>query len=170
MPADTRLVPADAEDIISQIHQWRRREQLGPSRSFAVSFHTGQPLRWAGAAGGPDSGASAAASGIQGLHDALNSEFQASVSRIGELPPVIPTARGFLGRAAIRILQKLLWWHTRSLQFFGKAVGKRFDDELQVLTNLALEQAEMRAEIAALREEVSQLREPKPEAGGSAGR
>ena len=170
MPDDTRLVPVDAEDIVSQIHRLRMREQLEMRRGPAVSFHTGQALHWASAAGGPDNGAGAAASGIQGMYDSLHSEFRVSVSRIGELPPVIPTARGFLGRAAIRILQKLLWWHTRSLQIFGEAVGKRFDDELQVLTNLALAQAEMRAEIAALREEVRQLREPKPQAGGSAGR
>ena len=57
------------------------------------------------------------------------------------------------GSIAIRLLRALLWWYTGSVQVFSNSVADQFYEELDFLELLACEQAEIRAEVAALREE-----------------
>ena len=69
------------------------------------------------------------------------------------------TCRGYFGRVAIGVLQRLLWWYTRSLRHFVGSVGMHFHDTVEAIESLACMQEANRIEIAALREEVRRLRE-----------
>jgi hypothetical protein len=162
MAVNTQPVSVDAEDIYSQIRRRQPREQLGVDRNTAVRFYTGPICDKTIISAGTDSITDPVADGFRALSASLDSDFAVSISRLGERPPGIPTLRGYLGGAIIRILQGLLWWYTRSLQIFGRAVSEQLGRQIQILERLALAQADARAEIAALREEVRQLKEAKP--------
>jgi hypothetical protein len=156
MSADTQLVPADAGDILTQVLDQIRRESLFPRAGGAVRFYSGRAPRSAQRGGrfpGPECGG-AAARWLEALHDRLRDDLQPTVPAIGAAPPGLPTLRGICGSIVIRLLRALLWWHSESVQVFSNSVVDQFYEELGFLEILVCEQAEIRAEVAALREEV----------------
>jgi hypothetical protein len=64
-----------------------------------------------------------------------------------------------VGRLAIGILQRLLWWYTRSLKHFAESLGSHLQGSTETIEVLACTLEMNRMEIAALREEIRALRE-----------
>ena len=155
MSADTQLVPADAGDIFAQVRDQIRRESLVTRSVGAVRFYAGRAPRSARRIGSlPGSECRTdAARGLVFLHERLIERLQPTIPAIGGAPPSSPTLRGMCGSIAIRLLRALLWWYTGSVQVFSNSVADQFYEELDFLELLACEQAEIRAEVAALREE-----------------
>jgi hypothetical protein len=153
----------EAEDIFYQVWRQLRRDVLLPGHGTAIRFYSGAVRNWNAAGRQPTLRASEDAEEISGLlqtlYTSLNSSFADSVARIGGVPPVTATVRGYFGCVAIRVLQRLLWWYTRSLHHFVRSVGMHFHDTTEVIESLACMQEANRIEIAALREEVRLLRE-----------
>jgi hypothetical protein len=165
MSVDSKSRPVEAEDILNQVRRQLRRESVLPARTAtAVRFYSGPVRNWRGGAG--DGGAlrtaddsEEVAERLRALYLSLDSRFATSVAGIGAMPPIIPTWRGFVGRAAIGVLQRLLWWYTRSLQRSAETVGLHLHEMAELIESLAFLQEVNRLEVAALREEVWRLRE-----------
>jgi hypothetical protein len=154
----------EAEDIIDQVRRQLRREKLLPRRGAAIRFYSGgvvKSYRAASRKPAPPTSEDVEeiAERVQTLYTSLESSFAASAAQIGEVPPVTATVRGFFGRVAIGILQRLLWWYTRSLHRFAATAGMHLHDTTEAIERLACMQEANRIEIAALREEVRRLRE-----------
>jgi hypothetical protein len=153
---DNPLVTVDAAAILDQVSSRIRQEALIPERGSAVRFYSGR-VRGAIAMEAADAYAGTALR-LQALQMSLNRELESAITRIGAAPPHAGTLRGRFGAAAIAALQRVLWWYTRSLHPFADSVASQFQAELETLKSMAYAQESLRAELAALREEVRSLR------------
>lgn len=156
-----RLSPARAEDILGQVRRQIRREVLFPIRHTAVRLYTGVPRVWNSgvAKRSQQSSSEELAERLEGLFSSLDVGFAASAREIGEMPAPAPTLRGTVGRFAITVLQKLLWWYTRSLKQLAESTGNHLQASTEAIELLACMTEANRREIAALREEIRGLRE-----------
>ena len=153
---DNPMVTVEAAAILDQVSSRIRQEALIPERGSAVRFYSG-PAHGAGALDAADVFAETALR-LEALQASLNRELDSAIARIGAAPPGAATVRGRLGAAAIAVLQRLLWWYTRSLHPFAGSVANQLQAELETLKSMARAQQTLRTELAALREEVSSLR------------
>src|SRR5689334_14165140 len=114
MSVDT-LSPARAEDILGQVRGQLRREVLFPVQHTAIRWYSGSPRVWNSgvARRGPTRPSDEFAERLQVLYASLDTRVAASAVGIGEMPAPAPTVRGAVGRVAIGVLQRLLWWYTR---------------------------------------------------------
>lgn len=160
MSSDTKLVTVDVNDLLNQV--LRRLQDPAPAgeNRSAVTFHAGPVPRWKPilAAKSPPAGFTATAEHLQAIRKSFLSTLEPSIERLGEMPPCGATFRARLGRVAIRGLQQLLWWYTAPIRVFAAASWKHLQEELAMLESLADAQEAARNDIAALREEVRQVR------------
>jgi hypothetical protein len=156
-----RLNTARAEDILGQVRRQLRREVLFPIQSRAVRLYSGPTCVWDGGSSQRDQADSSEelADRLQALYRSLDDSFAISSAEIGEMPAVAPTFRGAVGRFAIGILQRLLWWYTRSLRNFAGSVGTHLQSSTEAIEVLSCMLRMHEIEIASLREEVLILRE-----------
>lgn len=96
---------------------------------------------------------------LRGLCGYLDGGLAMDASRIGAMPPVSDSLRGRLGHFTIGILQRLLWWYTRSLEQFARSLGTHLEGTTAAVGTLACMVRDNQREIALLREEVKMLRE-----------
>jgi hypothetical protein len=171
-PASGELVTTDAAAIVEQVASRIRQEALIPERESAVRFYSGRARNRTSAGPGRSLHAPAEpnpegrlpadlaeiALRLEALQASLNADVINGIPRIGGCPSTAPTLRGRFGAAAVRILQRLLWWYTRSLQSFTDSLADQFQAELEALKSMVCAQAETRKELAALREEMNQLK------------
>ena len=157
MQSDTKPVPVDADDLIDQVRGNLFNQAPGDEHASAVQFYSGPVPRWKPVL--PGSGDSAGIAGhLQKLRLSFVQEIEPGIERIGEMPSYTATFRARCGRVAIRFLQRLLWWYTSPLRLFAGAVWKHLQEELLVLEQLAHAQQSAQRDLAALQEEVRQLR------------
>ena len=172
MSVDIKTWPVDAVDILHQVSRQIRRDSVLPARTIsAVRFHFGPVQSWRGGvvegrAPEPLDDFEEAAHRLQVLYKSLDTSFATGVAQIGAMPPTVATWRGFLGRAVIRMLQRLLWWYTRSVQGYAESMGSHFHKTAEVLESLAYMQEVNRMEIVALRDEVRRLQSQLPAEAG----
>lgn len=160
MSVDT-LSPARAEDILGQVRGQLRREVLFPVHHTAIRWYSGSPRVWNSgvARRGPTRPSDDVAERVQGLYTFLDTRLGASAAELGEMPAPAPTIRGAAGRVAIGVLQRLLWWYTRSLKHFAGSLGTYLQGSTETIEVLACTVEINRIEIAALRDEIRVLRE-----------
>jgi hypothetical protein len=155
-----RLHTAHAEDILGHVRRQLRREVLFPTRTSAVRWYSGPPCVWdSGPQRGPANGSDELGDRLQALYRSLDGSFAIGSAGIGEMPAVAHTFRGAMGRFAIGILQRLMWWHIRSLKNFAGSVGTHLQDSTEAIEVLSCMLRMHQIEIASLREEVLVLRE-----------
>lgn len=153
---------AQAADIIEQVRRRLMHDSLTPQHESAVRFYRG-PIRLGGTASSPHFQGIApeehcdVAVRLRALQDSLLTDFERVLAAIGDPPPAPSSFRGRVGRLAVVILRRLLWWYTRSVLAFGDAVSSQFQDQTAVLAALALEQEAQRAELQTLRQQVREL-------------
>jgi hypothetical protein len=159
-----RLSNARAEDILGQVRRQLRREVLLPMHHRAVRLYSGSPrvCNNGGTQPGQANISGELAERLQELYSSLDDGFAASAAEIGGMPAPAPTLRGGIGRFAIRILQRLMWWYTRSLKHFAQSLGIHLQSSTETIEELACMVQMNRIEIAALREEIRLLGENKP--------
>ena len=150
------LVTVDAAAILDQVSSRIRQELLIPERGTAVRLYSG-PARSAVAFEADDIFAEIALR-LQALQISLNGELESAITGIAAAPPVAATLRGRLGAAAIAALQRVLWWYTRSLHPFAGSVANQLQAQIETIRSMACAQEILRAELAALRDEVRSLR------------
>lgn len=155
------LSPARAEDILGQVRQQLRRETLFPANHSAIRMYSGSPRVWnSGVARRRQAAPSEEiAERLHGLYTSLDAGFASAVAEIGEMPGAAPTLRGAVGRVAIGIMQRFMWWYTRSLKGFAGSVRTHLQGSTEAIEVLACMLEMNRIEIAALREEVRTLQE-----------
>jgi hypothetical protein len=156
-----RLNAARAEDILGQVRRQLRREALFPMQNNAVRLYSGPPRVWDSGSPlhGQANGSEELADRLQSLYRSLDSSFAVTSAEIGEMPAVAHTLRGIAGRFAIGILQRLMWWYTRSLRNFAGSVGTHLQGSTEAIEVLSCMLRMHQIEIASLREEVLILRE-----------
>jgi hypothetical protein len=156
-----RLHTARAQDILRQVQRQLRREALFPMESGAVRWYLGPPRVWSsgGAQSGQVNGPEELTGRLQALYTSLDGGFGISSADIGEMPPVAHTFRGAAGRFAIGILQRLMWWYTRSLRSFAGSVGTHLQASTEAIEVLSHMLRVQQTEISSLREEVRILRQ-----------
>ncbi|MFY9727300.1 MAG: hypothetical protein WB579_16295 [Bryobacteraceae bacterium] len=173
MADDSRPVAVPADAVLAQVRGKMRRERLLGTQAGAVRFHSGPVHNWEKALAAetvstnatPEIGSSdrpemaELVGRLNTLDAALDSSLAAAIRALAEVPPAVTTLRSKLGRALILLLKRLLWWHTWSLKAFADAAGKQFESELAALELLAVQHKEVLAQLAALQEEVRQLRQ-----------
>jgi len=77
---------------------------------------------------------------------------------IGEIPPGPPTWRARVGRALIRVVQRMLFWYTPQIYAFNNLVVRTTTEQLRVFSQVSEALARLKAENAALREQVAEWR------------
>jgi hypothetical protein len=164
MSAD-QLHTARAEDILGQVRRQLRREVLFPRQHSAVRFYSGSPRVWNSGMARPSQANTSEelAEGLQVLYKSLDSGLAASTAEIGEMPEVPPTLRGAVGRIAIGILRRSMWWYTSPLKHFAQSVRTHLQGSTEIIEVLSCMLEMNRMEIAALREEIRLLREQQPD-------
>jgi hypothetical protein len=158
------LVTVDAAAIFDQVSSRIRQEVLLPERGAAVRLYSG-PARSAVTLEAADIFAETALR-LQALQESINGELESAIARIGAAPPTATTLRGRFGAAAIAALQRVLWWYTRSLHPFAGSTASHLQAQLETLKCMACAQETMRAELAALRDEVRSLSAEAAERAG----
>jgi hypothetical protein len=155
------LNTARAEEIMGQVRRRLRREALFPTQNSAVRWYSGPPSVWDDGGLHRDQANSSEelADRLRALYGSLDGSFARSSAEIGEMPPVANTFRGTVGRFGIGILQRLLWWYTRSLKDFAGSVGTHLQGSTEAIEVLSSVLRTQQLEIASLREEVLILRE-----------
>ncbi len=103
--AEIDLTPADSADVLAEI---RASIQRG-NPVHPVQIHTGSSrVKPAAVPSGP-------LAELQALSLSAASELHHKTAQLDSIPPTPATLRGSIGRAAIRILRRLLWWNTQSI-------------------------------------------------------
>src|ERR1700680_396662 len=134
-----RLNTARAEDILGHVRRQLRREALFPMQTSAVLLYSGPPCVWDSGSPqrGQANGSEELGDRLQALYRSLDGSFAISSAEIGEMPAVAHTFRGAVGRFAIGILQRLMWWYTRSLRNFAGSVGTHLQGSTEAVELLA---------------------------------
>src|SRR4051812_26463108 len=158
MERNDELVTVDAAAIIDQVSSRLRQEALLPEHVAAVRIHTGRAHQWNTPAAASGDSLAQIALRLRYLESGLQSRVEAAIRNLGAAPPSVLSLLGRFGAAAIPLLQRTLWWQTRSLPAFGDALAAPHHAELELLLSIVLAQAEMRQEVDALRAEVARMR------------
>jgi len=183
MPDNDHLSPVESHDLLDRVAGAIRLGQLSGQRVSAVRIHSGS--YWSGSPSGAHPGASRG-TGREGraqaadalseslvrlerLHASLTGDFAPAISQLGAVPPEPPSLRGLLGGKAISWLRKLLWWYTHSLRIFGNSTERQLHCEAAVIESVVCALEETRAEVAALRQEILQLKGRQEAASGPPG-
>jgi hypothetical protein len=163
MERNNELVTVDAASVLDQVSSRIRQEALLPEPGAAVRMHSGRVhYQWntltPSSVAAPDEDLTQLALRLRNLQSGLHFRIEAAIRNLGAAPPSAGSLRGRIGAAAILLLQRLLWWQTRSLHNFGDVLAAQHQAELELLKSIVLAQAEMRQEIDALRTEVDRMR------------
>ncbi|MGD0667001.1 MAG: hypothetical protein ABSB23_05550 [Bryobacteraceae bacterium] len=173
MADDSKPVTVPADALLAQVRAKMRRERLLGPQAGAVRFYSGPVRNWGKALAAetvsptemPEDGSSDLSemaelvNRLNALDAGLDSDLAAAIRALGEVPPAVTTVRSKVGRALILLLKRLLWWHTWSLKAFADSAGKQFECELAALELLAVQHKDVLAQVAALQEDVRQLRQ-----------
>lgn len=173
MADDSKPVTVPADAVLAQVRGKMRRERLLGLPASAVRFYSGPVRNWGKALAAETASTTAMTetgssnrwemtelvNRLNALDASLDSDLAAAIRSLGEVPPAVTTLRSKAGRALILLLKRLLWWHTWSLKAFADSAGKQFECELAALQILAVQHKDALAQIAALQEEVRQLRQ-----------
>lgn len=85
-------------------------------------------------------------------------EMQAYLAQMGAAPPSPDTFRGVIGRQAILILRRLLWWYTRSVSGWAGAATRAFRQQHatveQLTEQLTVEQEQSRHILLSMQEAI----------------
>jgi SAM-dependent methyltransferase len=78
-------------------------------------------------------------------------------SRIGTVPEGPRTLRATVGKGIIRIMRRLLWWYTRSLEDFASSVTRQLQAQIAWLDSIEKEQRQDHGLIESLRTTITDL-------------
>jgi hypothetical protein len=138
LPHDIELVDIDAEDLLVQVH----RHMGGGQADSAVTFH-----------GQEAAGVRALTLRLRQLH----SQLEARARELGDAPPAPSTPRARVGSFLISVLQRVLWWHTRSMQRFADLASRQAGEEVVVLERIARNQQTIAANVEQLQHDLARV-------------
>src|SRR5205823_3361322 len=73
---------------------------------------------------------------------------QRCAAALGSPAPRVPGLRGRLGALALALIDRLLWWHLRSMRQFGESLARRDQAEIDALTAIEVRVEELSAVVA----------------------
>ena len=114
-PNDTKI---SVEEVMRQI-----RESVQRKRHVPVAVAHPSP---------PPASEGLPAMDFSHLRTLVNGVQEASL-RVGQMPPVPPTARGRIGAVLVQVVRRMLFWHTAQLGQFGRTVKTTLEEQANLL-------------------------------------